>query len=248
MLFISWGLLTDSIDISLIRQSFLSSVIDNGFDALEKGETERFKRSNFVITLLLEKDTWSEILLAMQYYEKYLTSRVNNKKDTRKAWLQGLSLLASQTSFLTTIRANPNLLKFVWFEISEHTHDMNLEVIMLVKSTITLPEMLDKFNDEVFLSKLLRGFIDSYHTYPRDKMIMTALEVFYGFSRSPAAIKVYLKNRSFHKFLKMLWTKVGNRFNKLTVRIYREMIAQASDKELKYMIDEEFIDNFKILL
>lgn len=248
LLFISWGLLTDSIDISLIRQSFLSNVIDNGFDALEKGESERFKRSNFVITLLLEKDTWSEILLAMQYYEKYLTSRVNNKKKTRRAWLQGLSLLASHTSFITTIRANPNLLKFVWFEISEHCHDMNLEVVMLVKSTITLPEMLDKYNDEVFLSKLLRGFIDSYHTYPNDKLIMTALEVFYGFCRSPAAIKVYLKNKAFHKFLKRLWSKVGTSLNRLTVRIYMEMIAQASDKELKYMIDEEFIDSFKILL
>lgn len=102
-MFISWGLISDSIDSSLIRQSFLSSVIDNGFDALEKGETERFKRSNFVISLLLEKDTWGEILLAMQYYEKYLTSRVNNKKDARKAWLQGLSLLASHKSFISTI-------------------------------------------------------------------------------------------------------------------------------------------------
>jgi hypothetical protein len=248
LLFIGWGLLTDSIDISLIRQSFLSSVIENGFDALEKGETSRFKRSNFVITLLLEKDTWSEILLAMQYYEKYLTSRVNNKKDTRGAWLQGLTLLASHTSFITTIKANPNLLKFVWFEISEHCHDMNLEVMMLVKSTLSLPEMLEKYNDEVFLSKLIRGFVDSYHTFPSDKMTMTALEVFYMFSRSPAAIKVYLKNRAFHKFLKMLWTKVGHTMNMMTVRIYREMISQASDKELKYMIDEDFIDSFKVLL
>lgn len=135
LLFIGWGLVTDSIDISLIRQSFLSSVIENGFDALEKGDTERFVRSNYVITLLLEKDTWSEILLAMQYYEKYLTSRVNSKKETRQAWLLGLTLLASHTSFITTIKANPNLLKFVWFEINEHCDDMNFEIMMLVKST-----------------------------------------------------------------------------------------------------------------
>jgi hypothetical protein len=66
--------------------------------------------------------------------------------------------------------------------------------------------MLEKYNDEVFLSKLLRGFVDSYHTYGNESLIMTALEVLYAFCVSPTAIKVYLKNRAFHKFLKRMFT------------------------------------------
>lgn len=111
-------------------------MIDAGFDALEKGDTERFKRSNFVITLLLEREPWNEILLAMQYYEKYLTSRINNRKETKSAWLEGLSLLASHPSFISTITVNPNLLKFVWFEVNEHCKQMNIEVMLLIKSTV----------------------------------------------------------------------------------------------------------------
>lgn len=108
--------------------------------------------------------------------------------------------------------------------------------------------MLYKYHDEVFISKLLRGFVDSYHEYPNTTFTTTGLEVLFSFCTSPAAIKVYLKNRGFHNFLKHIWKKGRDNMNRLTVRIYRIMIAEASDRELKYMIDEDFIDSFKLLL
>lgn len=78
-------------------------MIESGFEALEKGEAERFRRSHCVIALLLERENWSEQLLAMQYYEKYLTGRISNEPATKKAWLEGMILMASHQSFISNI-------------------------------------------------------------------------------------------------------------------------------------------------
>jgi len=247
LLFISWGLLTECIDISLIRQGFLTNVIESGFEALEKGETERFRRSHCVIALLLERDNWSEQLLAMQYYEKYLTGRISNEISTRKAWFEGMILLASHDSFRSSIRSNPNLLKFLWFEINQNCETFNLQIILLVKSTLVIPELLKHYNDEFFILKLLRGFLESYQKYPDDLMTMCALEVFHSFCYSKSAINVYLRSKNLFAFLRLIWSKGNNQLNKLTTRIYREIIAEANESELKQIVNEEFLDSFRML-
>ena len=251
-IFIGWGLYTESIDFSIIKQGFLNKVVSQGFRALEEGDQDIFSCANFIVVTLLSKNNWSEIVQAMQYYEKYLTSQVNKKAEVTRAWLQGLCLLACHNSFITTIKSNPNLIKYLWFEINEHCHDFNLEVIMLVKSTLQVPILLEKYNEEVFMSKLLAGFINSYHSYPGDNMIMVALEVFNIFSKSTVVIKVLLKNVGFSKCLRTLWMTGNNPLNKLTARIFREMIASSTVEEINFMLKDKkyqkFTESFGILL
>ena len=124
---------------------------------------------------------------------------------------------------------------------------MNLQIVLLVKSTLEVAELLKLYNDELFILKLLRGFLASYQQYPKDAFMMCALEVFLSFCLSKKAINVYLKSRNFINFLQLTWSKGDNKLNRLTTRIFRHIIAEANESELKQIVNEDFMDSFRVL-
>ena len=248
LLLIAWGLLFQVFTPAVISSDLLNSIIETGASCIEKGSPECFKMSLMVVFLLIEDQSWAKVILAMQYYEKYVTTRVSNHTSSKREWLRGLCLLTMFPSFLEVLKSNTNLLEFIWFEIKERCKDMNEDVIMVIKATLEFEALAKFYDNEKFLTDLVRGFVRSYQEYSSDRMVMVALEIFYFFCGTDFGCLIYARNKRFFGLLVSLFNKGDTDLNQLSVRIMREIISTVSAVDLFKVVDMEFFAGFEVVM
>lgn len=246
LLFVSWGLKSQCLEKSIIKQEFIIRVSAGSLLSLEVGEASKFRKEFLALYLMLEDEAWRETILSVKYFENLLTARIAKNKGTIKAWLNSIALVL-ECPYLTPIfKSNPNYIKFVWIEISENIKEYTIEVLLVIRACIGLESFREKFQNLVFISLVVSSFVNVEKAIKNENIIFVCYEVLHYFVSGSIGRDIILKNKALLECMKRR-LKEGEEVSKVVIRIFHALIVNYEKKDIELMCDRELIMGLNFL-
>ena len=249
LLFLSWGLQNNCLDKSIVKQELILKVAKGSILSLEVGEASKFRKEFLALYLMLDEQVWRETILSLKYFEDLVIARIAKTSATIKAWLNCMTLVVDNPYLNVIFKSNPNYIKFVWTEISEHMKDYTLEVILLVRGCINLEPFRVKMQDNVFISMIMSNFVNEEAKIGKknENILFICYEVIQYLSINNLGKEVLLKNKGIQECFKNR-LRDGEEVCKIILAVLSSLILQSEKNELDSLCDREMISGLNGLV
>lgn len=249
LLFLCWGLQNRCIDKAIIKQELIIKVANGSILSLEVGEANKYRKEFLSLYLMLDEVVWRETIMSIKYFENLVIARIAKNKHTVKAWLNCMTLVIDNSNLNVIFKANPNYIKFVWTEISEHMQDYTLEVMLLVRACIGVEAFRVKMQDGVFVSSLLSSFVNEERNIgeKNDTLIFICYEVVHYLCTSGVGKDVILRNRGLHDCIRRRLRETEE-VCKIIVRLLHHTATNYLKTEIDTLFDRELIVGINALV